>query len=85
MHKGYKMKSIVLLTCVSVTLMSNPLENWNAADSEVNTSAKKAENARMCSLYKDKISKYKETMRDDELAHATLSHYEVLENKYCKG
>ncbi len=43
----------------------------------------KAEAARLCKIYTAKTQKYKETMRNDDLAKATLQNYVRVENKYC--
>ena len=43
----------------------------------------KAEAARLCKIYTTKTEKYKETMRSDDLAKATLNNYVRIENKYC--
>jgi hypothetical protein len=44
---------------------------------------KQAEAQRLCKIYKEKTEKYKENMRDDELAQATLANYIRVEKKYC--
>lgn len=43
----------------------------------------KAEAARLCKIYEAKTQKYKETMRDDDFAKATLKNYVRIEDKYC--
>lgn len=45
--------------------------------------AKKLENERLCKLFTDKAESYKKTMRDDELAIATLRSYEKRAEIYC--
>lgn len=42
-----------------------------------------AENKRMCTICKKKVTQYKKDMRDDDLAIATLKNYERRLDKYC--
>ena len=46
--------------------------------------AQKAEVSRLCKIYTKKTEKYKETMRSDDLAKATLANYVRVEHKYCE-
>ncbi|MBA1420800.1 MAG: hypothetical protein FAF03_08105 [Epsilonproteobacteria bacterium] len=73
------MKKIILMALVSTFAMSG---FFNEAQVE-QEKAQKAEAARLCKIYTEKTEKYKETMRDDELAQATLKNYVRVENKYC--
>ena len=73
------MKKIVLMALVSTFAMSG---FFNEAQVE-QEKAQKAEAARLCKIYTEKTEKYKESMRDDDLAKATLKNYVRVENKYC--
>ena len=74
------MKKLVLLVLVSSFVMSG----WTQDDKE-NEKAEKAEAQRLCKVYKIKVKHYKETMRDDEMAQATLNNYIRLQTKYCNS
>ena len=41
------------------------------------------EDERLCKIFKDKITKYKKNMRDDELAHTTLESYKKRAYIFC--
>jgi len=73
------MKKLILLALVSTFAMSG---FFNEAQVE-QEKAQKEEAARLCKIYTTKTEKYKETMRNDELAEATLANYVRVENKYC--
>jgi hypothetical protein len=73
------MKKLILLALVSTFAMSG---FFNEAQVE-QEKAQKEEAARLCKIYTDKTEKYKETMRNDEFAQATLKNYVRIENKYC--
>jgi len=73
------MKKLILLALVSTFAMSG---FFNKAKVE-KEQAQKAEAQRLCKIYTTKIEKYKETMRDDALAEATLANYVRVETKYC--
>jgi len=74
------MKNIIILALVSTFAMSG---FFNEAQVE-KEKEQKAEAARLCKIYTTKTEKYKETMRDDELAQATLANYVRVETKYCE-
>jgi len=78
------MKKIVLLALLSSFVLGEGMSGWNNYANEEAMKAKKAEQARMCELYTKKIEAYKETMRDDGLAQATLNNYIRLESTYCE-
>jgi hypothetical protein len=60
------------------------MSGWTAEDENKEAENKeKEEAARLCEIYKVKIEKYKKTIRDDELARATLDNYERVKDKYC--
>ena len=73
------MKKIILMALVTTFAMSG---FFNDAQVE-QEKEQKAEAARLCKIYTAKTEKYKETMRDDDLAKATLKNYVRVENKYC--
>lgn len=73
------MKKLTLLVLASTFAMSG---FFNEAQVE-EEKAQKAEAARLCKIYTEKTEKYKETMRNDDLAKATLKNYVRVENKYC--
>ena len=74
------MRKIILIALVSTFAMSG---FFNEAQIE-QEKKQKAEAARLCKIYTAKTEKYKETMRDDDLARATLKNYVRVENKYCE-
>jgi len=78
------MRKVLLLAIMSSFIMGNDMSGWNNSEDEAAVKAQQEEQARMCTLYTDKIKKYKETMRDDELAQATLNNYVRFQEKYCK-
>ena len=78
------MRKVLLLAIMSSFIMGNDMSGWNNSEDEAAVKAQQEEQARMCTLYTDKIKKYKETMRDDELAQATLNNYVRLQGKYCE-
>lgn len=45
--------------------------------------AQKAEAERLCKIYTEKIKEYRASMRDDELAQATLDNYIRIRDKNC--
>lgn len=79
------MKKIFLITLISSFIFgSSMMDGWNNSDKEATEKAQKAEQVRLCKVYTVKIQKYKTTMRDDDLARATLHNYERLHKKYCQ-
>ncbi|HFU77109.1 MAG TPA: hypothetical protein ENK68_01210 [Epsilonproteobacteria bacterium] len=68
----------------SLIFAEGMMDGWNNSDKEAAEKAQKAEQARMCTVYTEKIENYKKTMRDDELAQATLNNYVRLQTKYCE-
>jgi len=78
------MKKVLLLALLSSFILAEGMMGgWNNSDEEAEAKARKAEQARLCTVYTKKIKTYKETMRDDELAQATLNNYVRLQSKYC--
>jgi hypothetical protein len=78
------MRKVLYIVCISSFIFADGMmSGWNNSDEEAEAKAQKAEQARLCTVYTKKIEKYKETMRDDELAQATLNNYARLQTKYC--
>lgn len=73
------MKNLIILALVSTFAMSGFFNKDQVAAEK----AQKAEAARICKIYKGKTEKYRETMRNDDLAKATLANYVRIEKKYC--
>jgi len=73
------MKKLIILALVSTFAMSGFFNEAQVKEEQV----QKAEAARLCKIYTAKTEKYKETMRNDDLAKATLKNYVRVENKYC--
>jgi len=75
------MKKLIVFVIVSTFAVSG---FFNDAESKLqDEKEKKAEAQRLCKIYTEKVKKYKETMRDDELAQVTLENYIKIEKKYC--
>ena len=74
------MKKILLLAMVGRFVMAD-MGGWSQETEEDKT--QKAEQERLCQVYTGKVKHYKETMRDDGLAQATLNNYVRLQSKYC--
>ena len=73
------MKSIILILLVS-TFASSGFYNEESAVAK----AEYAENERLCKIFTAKVEKYKESMRDDVLAAASLASYEHRAEIFCK-
>ncbi len=79
------MKKILWLVLLSGFIFADSMMGgWNNSEEDAAAKTQKEEQARMCALYTNKIAKYKETMRDDGLAQATLNNYVRLQTKFCK-
>ncbi len=50
---------------------------------EINTVATSKENARLCNIFSQKAERYESTMRNDDLAKATLISYKERMSTYC--
>lgn len=50
---------------------------------EINTVARAKENARLCNIFSEKAERYESTMRNDDLAKATLTSYKERVSSYC--
>ena len=73
------MKSIILISLISTFALSGFYSDDNSA-----VKAEYAENERLCKIFTVKAEKYKETMRDDVLATASLASYEHRASIFCK-
>lgn len=73
------MKKLIILALVSTFAMSGFFND----DQIKAQKAQKAEAERICKIYQGKTEKYRETMRDDDFAKATLKNYVRVEKKYC--
>jgi hypothetical protein len=73
------MRKVILMVLVSTFAMSGFFNEAQVKQEK----EQKAEAARLCKIYTTKTEKYKETMRNDDLAKATLKNYVRIENKYC--
>ena len=74
------MKKILFLSLISSFVMAD-MGGWSKETEE--DKAAKVEQARLCKVYMGKVEAYKKTMRDDEMAQATLNNYVRLQTKYC--
>jgi len=73
------MKSIILISLLSTFALSGFYNDDNsAAQSEY------AENERLCKIFTAKVEKYKESIREDVLAAASLASYEHRAEIFCK-
>ena len=50
---------------------------------EINTVARSKENARLCNIFSEKAKRYESTLRNDDLAKATLTSYKERVSLYC--
>jgi len=73
------MKKVILFALLSAFAMGG-FFNEKQVEKE---KEQKMEAQRLCKIYTQKTEKYRETMRDDDLARATLKNYVRIENKYC--
>ena len=72
------MKSIILISLISTFALSGFYSDDNSA-----VKAEYAENERLCKIFTTKAKKYKETMREDVLATASLASYEHRAEIFC--
>ena len=73
------MKSIILISLLSTFALSGFYSDDNSG-----AKAEYAENERLCKIFTAKVEKYKETMRDDVLATASLASYEHRAEIFCR-
>ena len=74
------MKKLILLALISTFGMSGFFTN----EAEVKA-AEINENARLCKMFTEKLEDYQATMRNDELAAATLESYKQRKSKFCSN
>jgi hypothetical protein len=72
------MKKFILLALISTLAMSDFFTN----EAEMKT-AESNENARLCEMFRAKVEDYQATMRNDELAAATLESYKQRMSTFC--
>jgi len=75
------MKKLLFLALTTTYIMAG-MGGWTQEEDESEKAAK-IEKERLCTVYTKKVDTYKKTMREDELAQATLANYVRLQNKYC--
>jgi len=75
------MKKILLITLISTFAFSGFYDNTDEAASK---KAEYAENERLCKIFTAKVEKYKNDIRDDVLAAASLASYEHRAEIFCK-
>ncbi len=71
------MKKIILLALMSTFAMSGFINDTERKAAESN------ENARLCKMFTEKAKHYESTMRNDELAAATLESYKQRMSTFC--
>lgn len=72
------MKNTILMTLL-ISLFVSMTASANT------TMYKSDQNDKMCQLFEMKVKDYKQTMRDDEYAKATLASYEKRAAIYCSS
>jgi hypothetical protein len=82
-NKGNWMKKLIFLALTTTYIMAG-MDGWSQDKDEAEKAAE-IEKDRLCTVYIKKVNDYKKTMRNDELAQATLANYVRLQNKYCDG
>ena len=72
------MKKLIVLAFMSILTV-------NSVANEIQSKAVESadENTRLCQLFKDKVTKYEASMRNDGLAEATLVSYKERMDKFC--
>ena len=71
------MKKLIVLALMSTFAMSGFTNESEFKAVELN------ENARLCKMFTEKVASYKSTMRNDELAAATLESYKKRMSTFC--
>ena len=72
------MKKLIVLALMSTFAMSS---FTNEAETKAVESGN--ENARLCKMFTEKVENYESTMRNDELAAATLESYKKRMSTFC--
>ncbi|RLA66794.1 MAG: hypothetical protein DRQ78_03530 [Epsilonproteobacteria bacterium] len=73
------MKKLILMIALNTFVFSG-FFNEDAAKNK----AEYIENERLCKIFTQKVEKYKDTLRDDVLAAASLASYEYRAKLFCK-
>ena len=73
------MKQIIFMALATTLTFGGFFKSDNEAEKKVYI-----ENERLCKIFTAKVEKYKETMRDDVLASASLASYEHRASLFCK-
>lgn len=73
------MKIFIATLLMASTLFAGFFES----DTQKTDKMKQQENERLCKLFTDKAETYRETMRSDDLAFATLESYKKRAEVYC--
>ncbi len=71
------MKKLIVLVLMSTFAMSGFTNESEFKAVELN------ENARLCKMFTEKVESYESTMRNDELAAATLESYKKRMSTFC--
>lgn len=71
------MKKLIVLALMSTFAMSGFTNEAELKSVESN------ENARLCKMFTEKVENYESTMRNDELAAATLESYKQRMSTFC--
>lgn len=72
------MKNLLLLTIITSFAVSGFFP-----ETDTKAEQKAAENARFCKVFTQKAESYKEDLREDTLAQATLKSYEERRDRFC--
>ena len=75
------MKHTLLIVLMSTFAFSG---FYDSTDEAASKKSEYVENLRLCKMFTKKSEDYKSTMRNDELAAATLASYEHRADIYCK-
>ena len=67
----------------TLLIASSLFAGFFESDTKQAEEMKKQENERLCKLFTDKVEKYRENMRNDDLAAATLESYKKRAEIYC--
>ena len=72
------MKKLIVLALMSTFAMSGFTN-----EAELKAVEAGNENARLCKMFTEKVENYESTMRNDELAAATLESYKKRMSTFC--
>lgn len=68
---------------VTLLMASSLFAGFFESDTKKADEMKQQENERLCKLFTEKAETYRETMRSDDLAFATLESYRKRAEIYC--